>query len=119
MTSIPTDPFSNREPFSWAGENRQMPYHYYSGPDIPWENTQRYINYPRKMYTFVSLGPDTDLDVVVDITDSDAFVLYDITKTNFGGGSWNGLPYDASNGTVSEGDIYKFNGDRVLPLFQN
>ena len=116
LTSISLDPFSKIEARSWGGGAGLNPYHLCTGNGLRWENTQAYINATREFYVILSLGPDLDYDMVEDQTHSDAFVLYDIAKTNFGGSSCYGMPYDASNGTRGGGDIYRFSGE-VLPAF--
>ncbi|MCX7046530.1 MAG: prepilin-type N-terminal cleavage/methylation domain-containing protein [Candidatus Sumerlaeota bacterium] len=120
LTSIVTDPFSSYVPQSWGGSGKgKNPYHFYSGPDIAYSNSTAYSTYPRSTWVLISLGPNIKLDVTVDGTDADAFILYDRTVQNQGGGSWDGLPYDPTNGTISAGDIYLFNSGAAMPLFKS
>ncbi len=119
LYSITRDPFSRVEEDSWGGGEGLNPFHLYTGNGRPWDNSQAYADAPRKMYVILSLGPDGDYDMIVDAALSGGFVLYDMTaQPNYSGDGCYGWPYDTTNGTRSDGDLYKFSGDRPLPMFQ-
>lgn len=115
MTAITFDPFSKVVPNSWGGGQGPNPFHLYTGNGVQWSNTQAYIDAPRIFFLIMSIGPNGQYNMVIDTTDSDAFVLYDYEqRTNVGGSSCYGMPYDPSNGTVSNGDIYRFSGKKLM-----
>ncbi len=110
MTTIPKDPFSDFQDPCWYGGDGKSPFHYYSGNGAKYSNNAAYRNKARMMYLLVSSGPDQKLNLTVDATHSDAYMLYFRARDNKGGKGWdNATPYDTTNGTRSAGDIYMFN----------
>ena len=109
LTTIPKDPFSDFQNPSWYGGDGQSPFHYYSGNGVKY-GTAGYRDRPRMMYLLVSFGPDQKLNLRVDATHADAYMLYNRIRDNRGGQGWdNAKPYDSTNGTRSAGDVYMFN----------
>lgn len=57
------------------------------------------------------------MDMTIDVTDFDRYIVYDVTKINMGGRSNEGMPYDSTNGTKSAGDIHRWGNSTPLPSF--
>lgn len=110
LSSIPQDPFSIKQSPTFYGGGGPSPFHYYSGNGKRYQNSAAYRDAARMMYLLVSAGPDLKLNLTVDNTDSDAYMFYFRDRDNRGGRGWdNAKPYDPTNGTRSEGDVYAFN----------
>jgi len=97
ITSWLTDPFPDT--YSKTLGHQQPPYEFvtaYFGT-----SAAQVGQWPRQGYVFISVGPDKDDDT--------------------GTGTWpwstQAMPYDPTNGTVSNGDIYRLSTPRHLSLF--
>lgn len=118
MTSLTFDPFSKVVANSWGGGRGLNPFHMYTGNGLQYWGGNDYFMAPRVFFMLMSIGPNGTYDMTIDVTDADRFVLYDVeARTNVGGQSCYGMPYEPTNGTVSEGDIYRFSG-KVFASFK-
>lgn len=94
LTSIPSDPFQVGKPKKSANVQKNF--------TLPWGPSYRYFEYqiaqgwPADGWSVRSMGPDTDWDLVGDSSDG---------ETTY----FNGV-YDATNGTLSNGDVMRFGG---------
>lgn len=107
MTSMPLDPFAKPVGDSLTG-GKTCPYFYFSGHGIA-----KYINSPRNFFSqrsvwcLISLGPNLDLDTIPDRHNYDTYTFYN-PKENFHNECNWGSFYDPTNGSTSEGDIYRY-----------
>ncbi|MEQ8821135.1 MAG: prepilin-type N-terminal cleavage/methylation domain-containing protein [Sumerlaeia bacterium] len=100
ITSVPADPFQAGEPQLSANPQKNFTepwgpsyryFHYASDPPVG------FLRWDAEAWSLRSMGPDLDFDLVGDPADNDGIIAE------------NGV-YDATNGTVSNGDVVRYGG---------
>ncbi|MFP4380828.1 MAG: prepilin-type N-terminal cleavage/methylation domain-containing protein [Candidatus Sumerlaeia bacterium] len=110
ITTIPPDPFSDASG-DMAGKNFYL---YYSGTASSNEIEAR-----KDTWVLLTIGPNQSnevKDLHYDSTGEEQGVVLDL-KSSDDEDSWTqGVKYDPTNGTMSNGDVYRFNGGATSSL---
>ena len=107
LTSIPSDPFRNRQHVVWGPGGTPQPYIYFA--DLSWKDLQRAVHsdWPDKghLWVLITRGPDL-------VSNSGEYMLFgEELLVSLPAPTWEGIGmpclYDATNGTLSPGDIVR------------
>jgi prepilin-type N-terminal cleavage/methylation domain-containing protein len=130
LASISKDVFSiGTGNTGWGTNGSPCPPQFFSGTkDQGSLALSAWVKRPRQLWMLVSIGPD----LAMNTENKDEILPPSASTTNWnvnpwgnedvflvgsGPDSWEGVPYDTTNGTLSAGDLYRFAGDAAPTSF--